>query len=200
MSKAHSTAAKNAATNAVVDLIDGGAGSNGTLVLKAGATTISTHNFSNPAFGDAASGVATANAIADGTAAADGTVDSWEAKDTDGTVVVSGDAGQKYAIAAVTTGAGGKFEIAGDKSAEFSAGDDINVTGSTGNDGNYTLDTVTYNSGTARTELTVIAAQTVANATVDGSLHKGEVGIDNPTVVTGQTVSISSATYKALRQ
>ena len=73
------TTARNAACDAIVDLIDAGAGA-GTLELKTSASTVSGTNeaatltFSDPAFGNASSGVATASAITDDTSATGGTV------------------------------------------------------------------------------------------------------------------------------
>ena len=63
LSSAASTAAINAACNAIVDLVDGGAGA-GTIVLKTAVDAeVARLTFSDPAFGSAAAGVATANAI-----------------------------------------------------------------------------------------------------------------------------------------
>ena len=77
------TTTRNAACNAVVDLIDSGT-SLGKLKIytAAEATLLCTNLFANPAFGNAATGVATANAIANGTAVATGT--AAVAKITDG--------------------------------------------------------------------------------------------------------------------
>ena len=70
------TGARNAACNAIVDLIDvGSTDANGDLVIRTAADAeLATLAFSNPAFGDAVSGVATANAIADDTSATGGGV------------------------------------------------------------------------------------------------------------------------------
>lgn len=69
------TTAKNAACDAIVDLVDSGAGdATGDLSFAtSGVSVLCTCNFANPAFGAASSGVATANAIATGTASAAGT-------------------------------------------------------------------------------------------------------------------------------
>jgi len=63
LSSAASTAAINAACDAIVDLVDGGAGA-GTIKLRTAADAeVATLTFSDPAFGSAAAGVATANSI-----------------------------------------------------------------------------------------------------------------------------------------
>jgi len=63
------TAARNAACDAIVDLIDGGAGdATGDIKFSTSApATLATCNMTNPAFGSAATGVATAAAISQGT-------------------------------------------------------------------------------------------------------------------------------------
>ena len=195
----HEQAPKQAATNAVVDLADAGGGANATLELLDGATVLSSHAMSNPAFGDAdANGVAAANPIADDESAnADGDCDGWRIKNTAGTVVMTGQAGKKYAIVAVTTGPGATVSIAGDHTAEFAAGTDFGIVGSTGNDGGYTVASVEYSGG--NTVITVEADQTLANATADGKLHRGEIGLDNPSIATEQVVTVSAFSYQALR-
>lgn len=88
-----STAARNAACDAVVDLIDGGsANPTGALVIGTTGmgTTLVTCNFSNPAFGAAATGVATANAISDGTAVATGTAAEANIVDRDAASIITG--------------------------------------------------------------------------------------------------------------
>lgn len=76
-----STAARNAACNGIVDLIDGGTGA-GRLEIRTGdpptnlsdastGTLLATLTFSNPAFGDAALGSGIANAITSDTSADD---------------------------------------------------------------------------------------------------------------------------------
>lgn len=84
-----STAARNAAADAVVDLLDGG-----TLeILTSGDTLIIEVDLPTPAFGDAASGVATANSMATATVGAgvsSQTAAKAQIKNSGGTVVVSG--------------------------------------------------------------------------------------------------------------
>lgn len=58
-----------------------------TLTIKAGATTLATHTLAG--FGAPATGVITANAIADATIAADGTADSATISDTAGTYTLT---------------------------------------------------------------------------------------------------------------
>lgn len=72
MALTHTSGARNAAANAVVDLLDvGTTDATGDMAFaKADDTVLVTCNFSNPAFGNAASGVATAAAISTGTVGA----------------------------------------------------------------------------------------------------------------------------------
>lgn len=89
------TAARNAACNAIVDLIDGGTtDANGDLVIRtSGNVEVATLAFSNPAFGAAATGVATAGTISDDTSATGGTAANFIFQDRDNTEVLEGSAG-----------------------------------------------------------------------------------------------------------
>lgn len=88
------TAARNAACNAIVDLIDVGAGSAGTLVIYAGGfggTTLATFTLSGTAFGDASTGTATlAGVTLSATASGTGTANAFGIFNQDGTEVFRG--------------------------------------------------------------------------------------------------------------
>lgn len=100
-----STAARNAACDAIVDLVDGGAGA-GYIEIRTGAppancaaadsgTLLATLPMSDPAFGAAVAGVATAAAITSDTNADNsGTAAHFRIKDSDGTVIAQGTAGE----------------------------------------------------------------------------------------------------------
>jgi hypothetical protein len=79
------TAAKNAAVDAVVDLLDvGSANATGDIgFAKSDNTVICINNLSNPAFGAASSGTATASAVSQGTVSAAGTIDRALFRDRD---------------------------------------------------------------------------------------------------------------------
>src|SRR6056297_944747 len=86
-------AARNAACNAIVDLVDVGAGTNGTLEIgTAGfASTLVTFDFAATAFGAASSGTATAASLPiTATAAATGTAAEYRIRDQDNVTVWSG--------------------------------------------------------------------------------------------------------------
>jgi hypothetical protein len=91
------TAARNAACNAVVDLVDAGSGAGKIRFKSAGATVIAEIVFDDPAFGNAATGVATAAGTLNGAgvaAAGAGTVmTTFDVTDSDNTVVWSGTVG-----------------------------------------------------------------------------------------------------------
>jgi hypothetical protein len=81
---------RNAAINAMVDLVDQGTTNpSGQLVVEtAGAAEIATCAMSNPAFGDGASGTATAAAITPDTNANAGTIGNVAMQDRDGNDVM----------------------------------------------------------------------------------------------------------------
>lgn len=104
-----SNTARSAMADALVDLIDGGAGA-GTIAIRTGSaptnttdgdsgTLLATLTFSDPAFGSASNGVATASAITqDSSVDASGTAEHFRIKDSNGTVIAQG---------SVTAGGGG---------------------------------------------------------------------------------------------
>lgn len=102
-----STAARNAACNATVDLIDvGTTNPTGQLVYRtAGDVEVATLTFSNPAYGDAVAGVATANAITSDTSATGGVITKATAEDRDGNII--------FTLTVTDVGGGGDIEIAG---------------------------------------------------------------------------------------
>ena len=100
-----STAARNAAADGIVDLLDAGAGA-GTIKIYTGSqptnvsdtpagTLLGTLTFSDPAFGAASSGVATASAItSDTTADASGTAGCALMEDSNGNNIFDCTCGQ----------------------------------------------------------------------------------------------------------
>lgn len=105
MSYRLATDTRNKACDAVVDDIDAGAAA-GTIAIRSGAqptnvgdadtgTLLGTCTFGDPAFGDASTGVATANAItSDSSADASGTAGHFRIKDSDGNIHSDGTCGQ----------------------------------------------------------------------------------------------------------
>lgn len=100
-----STSARNAACNGIVDLLDAGAAA-ATLAIRTGSppatpatadsgTLLATLTFSDPAFGNSATGTATASAITSDTNADNsGDAGHFRAKDSDGNVIFQGTAGE----------------------------------------------------------------------------------------------------------
>lgn len=100
-----SDSARNAAADGIVDLIDGGSGP-GEIDIRTGSppadpgeadsgTLLGTCTHGDPAFGDAASGTATANAISsDSDADASGDAGHFRTKDSNDNVIYQGTAGE----------------------------------------------------------------------------------------------------------
>jgi hypothetical protein len=89
------TNVRNTMCDAFVGMIDAGSGA-GTIEMKSGASTVAGTNevatltFSDPAFGDASSGVATANSVTSDTNATGGTVGFFTIFDSNALAVVQG--------------------------------------------------------------------------------------------------------------
>lgn len=109
-----STAARNAACNAVVDLIDAGAGA-GVLVFRtSGDVEVATLTFSDPAFGNASTGVATASAITSDTSATGGTTTKATFEDSTAAIVLTatvGTSGSDINLSSTTIGAGDTVSV-----------------------------------------------------------------------------------------
>lgn len=110
------TTARNAACNAVVDLIDvGTTDANGDLViLTAADDQVALLAFSNPAFGDAATGVATANAIANDTNATGGIAAKFMFRNRNNVEVLRGDVGTSGSdlnLSSLSIGAGDTISV-----------------------------------------------------------------------------------------
>jgi len=113
MAVTHSSAARSAAADAVVDLLDvGGAGT--LRFLTSGDAVVATLTFDSTAFGAASAGVATANAITSDTNAVGGTVAKWEARNNANAMVFAGAAGTSGSdinLSSLTVGASDTVSI-----------------------------------------------------------------------------------------
>lgn len=120
MSVTLETVARNAACDGVVDLVDAGAGA-GKLQIKTSAGTstfdngkVATLTFSDPAFGAASSGVATANAITSDTNATAGTAAKAYFYDSSNTPILQctvGTSGADINLSSVSIGSGDTVAI-----------------------------------------------------------------------------------------
>jgi hypothetical protein len=126
------TASRNAACDAVVDLLDAGAGA-GTIDVRVGAqpasandaptgTLLATFTLADPAFGGAALGVATLDAtpVLATTGLAAGDAGWFRAKDSNGATVMDG--------SVTATGGGGQLEL---NTVTISVGLDLEITAGT---------------------------------------------------------------------
>lgn len=113
-------ATRSAACDAIVDLVDGGAGA-GTLEIKsadssvAGTNEVATLTFADPAFGNASNGVASlASAMTDDTNATGGTAATFTIFDSNSVAILRGTVGTSGAdinISSTTIGAGDTVSI-----------------------------------------------------------------------------------------
>jgi len=89
MAVTHSTAARNAAADAVVDLLDAGTPPGDLVFLTSGDVTVCTVQLANPAFGAAAAGVATLGGVPlTSNGATAGTIAKAEFRNDAGTAVI----------------------------------------------------------------------------------------------------------------
>lgn len=89
----HPVTVRNTLCDTVVDLLDAGAGAGFLEFQTSGDVEVATLTFSDPAFGAASSGTATANSITDDSSATGGTTDRFDAEDSDNTDVFFGSVG-----------------------------------------------------------------------------------------------------------
>jgi chemotaxis protein CheY-P-specific phosphatase CheC len=118
-----STAARDAACNAIVDLVDGGSGTATLVIGTTGmATELATFDLANPAFGASSTGTATllGTTITDSSADNDGTAAEFQVQDRDGAVIWSG--------SVTETGSGGDVTI---DNVVIAQGQTVNLTGFT---------------------------------------------------------------------
>lgn len=105
----HPTAVRTLLANTVVDLIDAGSAAGYLEFDTSGDAEVATLPFGDPAFGNAASGVATANAITSDTNATGGTIAKAFAADSDDTPVflcAVGTSGSDINLSSLAVGAG----------------------------------------------------------------------------------------------
>jgi hypothetical protein len=118
MALTHVTAVRNGLADYLVDLLDDGTtDAQGDLVIMtSGDVEVATLALSNPAFGAAASGTATASAITSDSSATGGTAALFKLQDRDngevvrGTVTATGGGGD-IELSSVTIGAGSTVSI-----------------------------------------------------------------------------------------
>lgn len=90
----HTAAVRNTLADAVVDLIDGGAGAGFLEFQTSGDVEVATITFLDPAFGAASAGIATANTpMTDDSSAAGGTTDRFDVEDSNNLDVFYGSVG-----------------------------------------------------------------------------------------------------------
>lgn len=117
MSVSHPVSIRNALADYVVDQIDVNTPPGKLVLQTAGAASVASLTFANPAFGSATGGTATANAIASDTNAVGGTIAKGEMRQGGATPVVL--------FSVTATGGGGDIEM---NSVVVSAGQTVQIT------------------------------------------------------------------------
>ncbi|MBL4904297.1 MAG: hypothetical protein JKY62_16865 [Desulfocapsa sp.] len=119
MAVTHPTAVRNLIANLVVDQLDLGSGTaEGKLVFNtSGDSEVATLDLANPAFGAAASGIATAGTIVDDTTATGGTTAKCRLIDRDAGIIIEG--------SVTLVAGGGDIELS---SVVIGAGDTVSMT------------------------------------------------------------------------
>lgn len=110
----HTTAVRNTLADAVVDLIDGGAGAGFLEFQTSGDVEVATLTFSDPAFGASSGGTATANSITDDSSATGGTTDRFDVEDSNNLDVFFGSvatSGADINLSSVAIGAGDTVSV-----------------------------------------------------------------------------------------
>lgn len=118
MALTHATATRNSLADQIDALVNSGAGT-AVLEFLDGATVCASFNLQNPAFGAASSGTITlqGTTLTDASADASGTLDGFQVKDRDGTVIFSG--------SITVTSGGGDIEV---DSTSVTAGQEVQLT------------------------------------------------------------------------
>lgn len=117
MALTHVTAIRNQLADLVVDAIDAGTGAGYVEIQTSGDAEVATLTFSDPAFGAASSGTATANAITDDSDATGGTAAKFRVFDSDDNEIWSG--------TVTATGGGGDLTLT---SVAIGATDTVSIT------------------------------------------------------------------------
>lgn len=105
----HPSSVRNTVADAVVDLIDAGAGAGTIEFQTSGDVEVATLTYSDPAYGNAAAGTATANSITSDTNATGGTVAKSQHLDSNDTEVFStavGTSGSDINLSSLAVGSG----------------------------------------------------------------------------------------------
>jgi len=118
MALTHTTAVRNGLADYTVDQVDAGAGdaAGDLVIMTSGDVEVATLTMSNPAFGAASSGTATASAITDDTSATGGTAAKAKLQNRDNTEIVR--------CSVTATGGGGDIELS---SVVIGAGDTVSI-------------------------------------------------------------------------
>ena len=117
MAVTHPTTVRTTLADTVVDLVDAGAGAGKLVFNTSGDVEVATLTFSDPAFGAASSGTATAAAITSDTSATGGVTTKFLVEDSDGTDVFYG--------SVTATSGGGDIELS---NTTIGAGDTVSIT------------------------------------------------------------------------
>ncbi len=189
-----STAARNAACQAVTNLVSTG----GKLrLMTASNATVAVFTWSSAVFGSPTNGEATANSTSPVEASADGTVTQWKLQTTADVDVMWGVVGQRYRIVQYDA-TNGLIRVGGNRVSEFAARTVVTLVYRPDQSQNIVVRVDNQTPTFDGTNTTIYIFEALPSSPVYTHVHRGLLGLDNVEVKEGQQISLSSFRYAVL--
>lgn len=189
-----STTAKNAACQAVTNLLSSG----GKLAIFT-ATNVKLCEFvwTSAVFGSPSNGEAVANSVDPVEASAEGVASYWKLQDSDGVDVMWGNVGQRYKIVTYS-GPNNYVTVNGDKTSEFAPRTLATLVYRTNPALNLVVRVDDAGSTYNGTVTTIPIFDDIPNSPTYNFIHVGLLGLDNVDIKEAQIIQLGSFRYKVL--